>query len=151
MGEMKTLYGKLYAHSAEETSNWGWLHLDDVLFGGGSKYFSGHLGKGIETTAIKMVEEQFNLPLQNVWRVHVLANGMAELNDFTMPTSTGKMRDVFKQEDLPLWVQDSLSVLMIVDQGVTVEGVGKKISDSIFYLMETPEIGEIYGNKKVET
>ena len=72
---------------------------------------------------------------------------MVELNDFTLPTSTGKMRDTFKQEDLPLWVQDSLSVLMIVDQGVTIEGLGKKISDSIFYIVETPEIGEAYGNK----
>jgi hypothetical protein len=36
---------------------------------------------------------------------------------------------------------------MIVDQGSTVEGVGKKITDSIFYLMETAEIGEMYGNK----
>jgi hypothetical protein len=144
MGEMKTLFGKLYTHSAEETSNWGWVHLDDVLFGGGRNHI---LGSGIESVAIKMVEEQFNLPLQNVWRVHVLNDGQVELNDFTLPSNTGKMRDTFRQEDLPLWVQDSLSVLMIVDQGVTVEGVGKKISDSIFYLMETAEIGEIYGNK----
>jgi len=147
MGKMKTLYGKLYAHSAEETNNWGWMHLDDVLFGGGHKYFSGRLESGVESVAIKMVQEQFNLPLQNVWRVHVLNNGLVELNDFTLPTSTGKMRDTFKQEDLPLWVQDSLSVLMIVDQGVTIEGLGKKISDSIFYIVETPEIGEVYGSK----
>jgi hypothetical protein len=147
MGEMKTLYGQLYAHSAEETSNWGWMHLDDVLFGGGHKYFSGHLGNSIESVAIKMVEEQFNLPLTNVWRVHILNDGLVELNDFTLPSSTGRMRDTFKQENLPQWIQDSLSILMIVDQGVTVEGVGKKISDSIFYLMETPEIGEVYGSK----
>jgi len=147
MGKMKTLYGKLYAHSAEETSNWSWVHLDDVLFGGGKTHSSGGLEIGMELTAIKMVQDQFNLPLQCVWRVHVLKDGMVELNDFTMPSSTGKIRDTFKQENLPQWIQDSLSVLMIVDQGVTVEGVGKKISSDIFYLMETPEIGEMYGNK----
>jgi hypothetical protein len=146
MGEIKTLYGKLYAHSVEETSNWGWVHLDDVLFGGGKTY-AGCIESSIESVAIKMIEEQFNLPLQNVWRVHMLANGLVELNDFTMPSNTGKLRESFKQEELPQWIQDSLSVLMIVDQGTTVEGLGKKISDSIFYLMETPEIGAMYGNK----
>ena len=142
-----TTVGQLYVHTAEETKNWGWMHLDDVLFGGGRKYFSGHLGGGIEEVAIKMVQEQFNLPLTNVWRVHMLPTGLVELNDFTLPSGSGKIRETFKQEDLPVWIQDSLSVLMIVDQGVTVEGLGKKISDSIFYVLETPEIKDMYGNK----
>ena len=140
MGE--TNYGRLYAHTAEETNKWSWMHLDEVLFNGS--------GDGYNTAkdiAIRMIEEQFNLPLQNVWRVNVLSNGLVELNDFTLPSNSGKLRETFKQEDLPDWIQDSLSVLMIVDQGVTVEGVGKKISDSVFYVLETPEIGEIYGNK----
>ena len=142
-----TLYGKLYAHSAEETNNWSWMHLDDVLFGDGGGRYSVTAHEGVKNIAVRMVQEQFELPLTNVWRVHVLNNGLVELNDFTLPSSTGKIRESFKQENLPQWIQDSLSVLMIVDQGVTVEGVGKKITDSIFYLMETPEIGEIYGNK----
>jgi hypothetical protein len=144
MGEMKTLYGQLYNYGFD--SRWNWGAIDDVLFGDGKTYAS-HIEGSLESAAIKMVEEQFNLPLTNVWRVLVNNNGTVELNDFTLPSSTGKMRDVFKQENLPQWIQDSLSVLMIVDQGVTVEGVGKKITDSIFYLMETPEIGDVYGNK----
>ncbi len=147
MGEMKTLYGQLYNYGFDrESARYNWSAIDDVLFGGGKTYAS-RIEGSLESVAIKMIEEQFNLPLQNVWRVHVLANGMVELNDFTMPTSTGKIRDVFKQENLPQWIQDSLSVLMIVDQGAMVEGVGKKIGDSIFYILETPEIGEVYGNK----
>ena len=94
-----------------------------------------------------VMQEQPELPLGNLWRVQVYPSGTFRINDFTMPSNTGKMRETFKQENLPRWIQDSLSVLMIVDQGVTVEGVGKKITDSIFYLLETPEIGEIYGNK----
>ena len=139
-----TTYGKLYDYGFDrESPRWDWQGVDGVLFGGDT-LVSGRLNP---EALLAMIQEQFNLPLQNVWRVHVLNNGMVELNDFTLPTSTGKMRDTFKQEDLPLWVQDSLSVLMIVDQGVTIEGLGKKISDSIFYIVETPEIGEAYGNK----
>ena len=143
MGETKTLYGKLYAHSAEETDRFSWQEVDKVLFSGSADFKY----RRALPVALQMVQEQFNMPLQNVWRVSVLPSGMIELNDFTLPSSKSKMRETFKQEDLPVWIQDSLSVLMIVDQGVTVEGLGKKISDSIFYVLETPEIKDMYGNK----
>jgi hypothetical protein len=137
-----TTVGQLYNYGFDrESARYDWFAVDDLLFNDkGSNYPP-------SDALLKMIEEQFNLPLQNVWRVHVLPSGMVELNDFTLPSSTGKIRDTFKQENLPQWVQDSLSVLMIVDQGVTIEGLGKKISDSIFYILETPEIGDIYGNK----
>ena len=141
MGEMKTLYGKLYGYNDESPKS-DWRAVDEALFGDEREF-----RQASSDMLLRMIEEQFNLPLQNIWRVNVLPNGMVELNDFTMPSSMGKLRNVFKQEDLPLWVQDSLSVLMIVDQGVTIEGLGKKITDSIFYIVETPEIEEIYGNK----
>jgi hypothetical protein len=138
---MGTVFGQLYNYGFDsESPRWNWTAVDNALFKESAP-------ESIITGVLRMVEEQFNLPLTNVWRVLVNNDGTVELNDFTLPSSTGKMRDVFKQENLPQWIQDSLSVLMIVDQGVTVEGVGKKITDSIFYLMETPEIGEIYGNK----
>ena len=137
-----TTVGQLYNYGFDrESPRYDWREVDYILF---NRKLDPLNQREI---ALAMIEEQFNLPLQNVWRVHVLANGMVELNDFTMPSSTGKIRDTFKQENLPQWIQDSLSVLMIVDQGVTIEGLGKKISDSIFYVLETPEIGEIYGNK----
>lgn len=138
---MGTVFGQLYNYGFDsESPRWDWRAVDNTLF----KEEAPEL---VIAGVLRMIEEQFNLPLQNVWRALVNNDGTVELNDFTLPSSTGKMRDVFRQEELPQWVQDSLSVLMIVDQGVTVEGVGKKITDSIFYLMETPEIGEIYGNK----
>lgn len=139
-----TTFGKLYNYGFDrESPRYDWIAVDGVLFEGDT------IVGGVHTpeTLLAMIQDQFELPLQNVWRVHILKGGMVELNDFTMPSSTGKIRDVFLQENLPQWIQDSLSVLMIVDQGTTVEGVGKKITDSIFYLMETPEIGEVYGDK----
>lgn len=139
-----TTVGQLYNYGFDaELPRWNWEAIDGVLFNGDAIVSGTVTPLGL----LAMIQEQFDLPLNNVWRVHVLPSGLVELNDFTMPSNTGKLRESFKQEDLPQWVQDSLSVLMIVDQGATVEGVGKKISDSIFYLMETPEIGEVYGNK----
>lgn len=139
-----TTYGKLYDYGFDrESPRWDWQAVDGVLFNGDAIVSGTITPLGL----LAMIQDQFELPLSNVWRVHVLGNGMVELNDFTMPSNTGKLKESFKQEDLPLWVQDSLSVLMIVDQGVTIEGLGKKISDSIFYIVETPEIGEVYGNK----
>lgn len=139
-----TTYGKLYDYGFDrEGPRWDWKAVDGVLFNGDAIVS----GTVTPLSLLAMIQDQFELPLNNVWRVHILKGGFVELNDFTMPSNTGKMRERFKQEELPQWIQDSLSVLMIVDQGSTVEGVGKKITDSIFYLMETPEIGDMYGNK----
>lgn len=139
-----TAIGRLYDYGFDrESPVWDWRGVDGILFG--DEVLTA--GKLNPEALLRMVGEQFNLPLQNIWRVHVLNNNQVELNDFTLPSSSGRIRETFLQENLPQWVQDSLSVLMIVDQGVTVEGVGKKINDSIFYLLETPEIGEIYGDK----
>jgi len=141
-----TTYGKLFDYGFDRANvRWDWKAVDGVLFNGDAIASPG--GNITPLGLLAMIQDQFELPLSNVWRVHVLDNGMVELNDFTMPSNTGKLRESFKQEELPQWIQDSLSVLMIVDQGSTVEGVGKKITDSIFYLMETPEIGAMYGNK----
>ena len=137
-----TTVGQLYNYAFDrESVHYDWEMVDKSLFDGLTNNTS------FLNVCLQMIQEQFNMPLQNVWRVSVLPSGMIELNDFTLPSSKSKMRETFKQEDLPVWIQDPLSVLMIVDQGVTVEGVGKKITDSIFYLMETPDLEKIYGNK----
>ena len=137
-----TTVGQLYNYAFDrESVHYDWEMVDKSLFDGLTNNTS------FLNVCLQMVQEQFNMPLQNVWRVSVLPSGMVELNDFTLPSSKSKMRETFKQEDLPVWIQDSLSVLMIVDQGITVEGLGKKISDSIFYVLETPEIKDMYGNK----
>jgi hypothetical protein len=135
-----TRTGKLYYDYEEGRGDW--MVFDRAVFDMEAPH-----SKDCLKILCRMIQEQFNLPLTNVWRVHVLNDGLVELNDFTLPSNTGKLKESFLQENLPQWVQDSLSVLMIVDQGTTVEGVGKKISDSIFYLLETPEIGEIYGRQ----
>ena len=96
---------------------------------------------------VRMCKEQLNMDIQNVWRVAILPSGKLEINDFTLPSSTGKMKDVLKMDEAPQWVQESLAVMLIVDQGAIVQGVGIRISETVFYLQEMPSIGGAYGNE----
>ena len=89
-----------------------------------------------------MQMKQEELELDSVWRVKVYPNGMVELNDFTMPSKTGKLMDKISQADVPDWIRDALAVLQIVDDGTVVDGVGRRISEEIYYITERK-----YGNQ----
>lgn len=83
-----------------------------------------------------MQMKQEELKLDSVWRVKVYPDGLVELNDFTMPSKTGKLVDKISQTDVPDWIQDALAVLQIVDDGAVVDGVGRKINEQIYYITE---------------
>lgn len=89
-----------------------------------------------------MQMKQEELDLDSVWRVKVYPDGLVELNDFTMPSKTGKLIDKISQADVPDWIRDALAVLQIVDDGVVVDGVGRKINEQIYYITERK-----YGNQ----
>lgn len=89
-----------------------------------------------------MQMKQEELELDSVWRVKVYPDGLVELNDFTMPSKTGKLVDKISQTDVPDWIRDALAVLQIVDDGVVVDGVGRKINEQIYYITERK-----YGNQ----
>jgi hypothetical protein len=83
-----------------------------------------------------MQMKQEELELDSVWRVKVYPDGLVELNDFTMPSKTGKLVDKISQTDVPDWIRDALAVLQIVDDGAVVDGVGRKINEQIYYITE---------------
>lgn len=86
--------------------------------------------------------KQEDLALRAVWRVKVYPNGFFEINDFTMPSKRGKLVSKIPQAEVPKWIQDCIAVLQIVDDGVTVDRVGKKISESVYYISE-----RVYGDE----
>ena len=86
--------------------------------------------------------KQEDLELRAVWRVKVYPNGFFEINDFTMPSKRGKLVSKIPQAEVPKWIQDCIAVLQIVDDGVTVDRVGKKISESVYYISE-----RVYGDE----
>jgi hypothetical protein len=86
--------------------------------------------------------KQEDLKLDSIWRVKVYPDGFVEINDFTMPSKTGKLIDKISQAEVPDWIRDALAVLQIVDDGTVVDGVGRKISEQIYYITERK-----YGNQ----
>lgn len=79
---------------------------------------------------------QTELPLENVWRVEVKGSGNIILNDFTMPSASSKIKKVIKLIDAPKFIQDAVAILQIAPDGTSVEGVGKKIDEDIYYIVE---------------
>ena len=83
---------------------------------------------------ILMIQEP--LPMQNVWRVKINDNGCYTLNDFTMPSQSDNIEKLIPKEDVPKWLLEQISVLQIAENETTVDGVGKRISGSVFYVFE---------------
>jgi len=80
--------------------------------------------------------EQQELALNNVWRLEITDNGSYKLNDFTLPTNDVIINKMHTKDKVPKWMLESLAVLQILDNGESIADVGKKIDESIFYLLE---------------
>jgi len=83
---------------------------------------------------ILMIQE--SLPMQNVWRVQMTSDGLYMINDFTMPSQSDNIERRIPKDEVPKWVLEQVSVLQITENDTTVDGLGKKISDSVFYIFE---------------
>jgi hypothetical protein len=83
---------------------------------------------------MRMVQQE--IPLEQVWRVEIKGSGRVILNDFTMPSASSKIKKVINLTDAPKFIRDAVSVLQIAPNGTTVDGVGKKIDEDIYYIVE---------------
>jgi hypothetical protein len=83
---------------------------------------------------MRMVQQE--IPLENVWRVEIKGSGRVILNDFTMPSASSKIKKIIKLTDAPKFIRDAVSVLQIAPDGTSIEGVGKKIDEDIYYIVE---------------
>lgn len=88
---------------------------------------------------ILMIQE--TLDMQNIWRVKVNPDGSYTLNDFTMPSQSDNIEKQIPEDQVPRWVLEQVSVLQITDNETTVDGVGKKVSGSVFYVFEPTDKG----------
>jgi hypothetical protein len=66
-------------------------------------------------------------------RVTLLEDDAYEITDYTMPLNPRNKKIVFKQ-DMPKHLLDGVSVLSICENGEYIEGIGKKYTDTVFYL-----------------
>jgi hypothetical protein len=86
-----------------------------------------------------MIANDLNHPLEQVWRVRLYEDGTVSLYSFAMPTTEKNLGFKHRLNDasyFPDWVKERISVLQICESGATVEGVGQKVSDKVFYVIE---------------
>ena len=82
---------------------------------------------------------------RNHMRVAVNPDGTFDIVDFTLPSSTDRLRRNVPQEDVPRWMMESISMLRIVDDGKHVPHVGVKIDDKAYYVYDRTGEGESDG------
>lgn len=74
------------------------------------------------------------IPNDAVLRVHVNVDGTVDILDFGLPPRSGRDRRGLKQEDVPVWIIEAISMLRITDSNDLVKGVGFKVSDTLYYI-----------------
>ena len=87
---------------------------------------------------INMVSEVLCTPIEQIWRVKLLDNDDIELSDFTLARKEKNFISTrcLNKADVPQWIVDKISVLQIIPNGEQVDGVGQKVSDQVFYVIE---------------
>ena len=69
-------------------------------------------------------------------RVTVHLDGTIDLLDFRLVTDSDRMRKGLRQEDVPTWIIESISLLRIANERDFVPGLGFRVSDRVYYILE---------------
>jgi len=87
---------------------------------------------------MQMVSEALCTPMEQVWRVKLNEDNTAELYSFALPLTEKNLlaAKCLNTAALPQWVKDRVAVLQICEQGDIVEGVGQKVSERVYYVIE---------------
>ena len=91
---------------------------------------------------IPMLEDRLTAvhPVEDLLRVSISADGRFDIVDFTTPSKSGRV--LFKkslQEDVPTWIIEAVSMLRIADPRSVVSGVGFKVTDKLYYVVDKRE------------
>lgn len=88
---------------------------------------------------MRIVCDTINSKMEQTWRVRIHDDGTVALYSFAIPNTEKNLHPTDRLNDvslLPIWVKERLAVLQICEQGDIVEGVGQKVSDSVYYVIE---------------
>ena len=84
-----------------------------------------------------MISESLCTPIEQIWRVKFNDNGAVDMYSFAMPQEKNlPAAKCLNTATLPQWIKDRVSVLQICEQGDIIVGVGQKLSDKVFYVIE---------------
>ena len=88
---------------------------------------------------IRMVCNTLDSKLEQTWRVRFHDDGTIAMYSFAMPTTEKNLQPANRLNDatqLPDWVQQRIAVLQICESGAIVDGVGQKVSEYVYYVIE---------------
>ena len=105
--------------------------MDDIIMEGNSPTIT-------PPHFMEMVSEVLCSPIEQVWRVRLHDDKTVALYSFAIPQPEKNLanRNRLNQVDMPQWVKEKVSVLQICQSGEIIEGVGQKVSDKVFYVIE---------------
>jgi len=85
-----------------------------------------------------MIAEQLLHPLEQVWRVRFYDDGTVAMYSFAMPTTEKNLpsKDRLNRGDMPQWTKERIAVLQICESGTILDGVGQKVSERVYYVIE---------------
>lgn len=70
-------------------------------------------------------------------RVQVNPDNKFDIVDFTTARRSGRLLfHNVPQEDIPTWIIEAISILRIADERSPVHGVGFKVSDKLYYIVD---------------
>lgn len=70
-------------------------------------------------------------------RVTINPDGTIDLLDFRLVPDGDRMRKGLRQEEVPSWIMEAISMLRIADDRIFVPGLGFKVSDHAYYVIDT--------------
>ena len=112
-------------------SNVSIARIDDIVMEGNSPVLQ-------PEDYLRMIAEDLDRPIEQVWRVRFHDDGTVALYSFAMPAHEKNL--VKKQRlnigEIPEWIKERIAVLQICQIGDSIEGVGQKVSDSAYYVIE---------------
>ena len=87
---------------------------------------------------LRMIAEDLDRPIEQVWRVRFHDDGTISLYSFALPAHEKNLvtKQRLNRGDMPQWIKERVAVLQICQAGDSIDGVGQKVSDSAYYVIE---------------
>lgn len=78
-----------------------------------------------------------NVNTNELLRVSINPHGRFDIVDFTTPRQGGRfLHKDAPQEDIPAWIIETISILRITEPRSVVDGIGFKVHDRLYYIVE---------------
>ena len=87
---------------------------------------------------MRIISDDLQCSIEQVRRIKLLPNGEVGIYDFSLPKSSKNFINTkcLNRESMPEWIKEKIAVLQICEAGEQIDGVGQKVSESTYYVIE---------------